>query len=82
MLEGPLLGVGQQWKSEQPVFPEDFNVWLAAQTVSEEATNGYPTFKNLIFPLEKTQQADSLAMMWKMIDLVCITLRSVSIVIF
>lgn len=73
MLDAPLVGPeGQKWVEAAKALEktEDVKAWLAAQEISEAATNNFPTFKNIIFPLEKTQKADVLSNMWRLIDAV------------
>ena len=49
--------------------PEEFENWIDAQIYSQRASNNV-TFKDLIFPLEKTRHKAVLDSMWKNINLV------------
>ena len=49
--------------------PEEYESWIDAQIYSQRASNNI-TFKDLIFPLEKTKHKAVLDSMWKNINLV------------
>jgi hypothetical protein len=72
LLEAPLLGPqGGTWKnSPRTLIPEDYEIWIDAQTDSEEAAGKYANFKDIIFPLEKTKNKVVLENMWKYVNLV------------
>ena len=60
--------------------PEEYESWIDAQIYSQRASN-IITFKDLIFPLEKTRHKAVLESMWKNINLVSFHfIRELSIV--
>jgi hypothetical protein len=50
--------------------PEDYEIWIDAQTDSEEAAGKYANFKDMVFPLEKTKEKVVLENLWKYVNLV------------
>jgi hypothetical protein len=55
--------------------PEEYENWVDAQIYSQRASNNI-TFKDLIFPLEKTRHKVVLDSMWKNINLVSLLVSS------
>jgi hypothetical protein len=79
LLEAPLFGSdGDAWKKELRHMPEEYESWIDAQIYSQRASNSI-TFKDLIFPLEKTRHKAVLDSMWKNINLVSFLIRELSI---
>lgn len=68
MLSAPLFGEGEEWKKEPRSMPEEREQWNDASILSEQASDKYTNYKDIIFPLEKTRRKDVLDNMWKQID--------------
>ncbi|KJA27891.1 hypothetical protein HYPSUDRAFT_35071 [Hypholoma sublateritium FD-334 SS-4] len=69
LLEAPLFGSGgETWKKQPRQMPEEYESWVDAQLFSEKASNLFATFKDMIFPLERTRNKSVLDRMWKQID--------------
>lgn len=52
--------------------PEEYEKWVDAQIISEEASKHTLNYKSIIFPLEKTKQKIVLENMWKCVNLVSV----------
>lgn len=71
MLETVMLSPeGDKWKEEQHQKPENYEKWLDAQWLSLKACENVANFKDLIFPLERTETPLTLKNMWKTVNLV------------
>ncbi|KDR75158.1 hypothetical protein GALMADRAFT_249095 [Galerina marginata CBS 339.88] len=69
LLSAPLFGPeGEEWKKQPRQMPEEYERWVDAQIYSERATNMFASFKDIIFPLEKTRRKSELDAMWKQIN--------------
>ncbi|KAF8904426.1 hypothetical protein CPB84DRAFT_1727744 [Gymnopilus junonius] len=69
LLTAPLLGPeGEEWKKQSRQMPEDYEKWVDAQLYSEKASSLFASFKDIIFPLEKTRRQNVLDDMWKQIN--------------
>ena len=65
MLDGVLLGPhGNEWKKEPRQLPEAYEEWIDAQLFSKDASDRWPTFADLIYPLDKTSKKSTLDVMW------------------
>ena len=72
LLENPLLGPqGEKLRTLPRQMPEQYERWLDAQIYSNQASESYANFKDLINPLERTKDPTVLDNMWKFINLVC-----------
>lgn len=72
LLESPLLGPqGEKLRTLPRQMPEQYETWLDAQICSNQASELYASFKDLINPLERTKDPSVLDNMWKFINLVC-----------
>jgi hypothetical protein len=70
-LERPLLGPGAAgWKDQPREMPEEYEKWVDAQIISEEASRHIANYKDVISPLTKTRDKNVLETMWKCVDLV------------
>jgi hypothetical protein len=52
--------------------PEEYEKWVDAQVISEEASKHTANYKSVIFPLERTKQKTVLDNMWKCVNLVSV----------
>ncbi|KAF9263366.1 hypothetical protein L218DRAFT_959393 [Marasmius fiardii PR-910] len=69
LIEAPLFFPdAQSWKDEEKQMPPEYNQWVDAQLYSEAAAEKYATFKDAIYPLERTKKAEVLANMWKFVN--------------
>lgn len=65
ILEAPLLGPqGEQWRKQQRSVPEEFTLWMEAQSLSDEASKRLGNKLGIIFPLEKTMKKEIVNAMW------------------
>lgn len=65
ILEAPLLGPqGEQWRKQPRSVPEEFTLWVEAQSLSEEASKRLGNKLGIIFPLEKTMNKGIVNAMW------------------
>lgn len=65
ILEAPLLGPqGEQWRKQQRSVPEEFTLWMEAQSLSNEASKRLGNKLGIIFPLEKTMKKEIVNAMW------------------
>jgi hypothetical protein len=72
-LERPLLGPGAAtWKDQPREMPEEYEKWVDAQIISEEASKHIANYKDTISPLTKTRAKNVLETMWKCVNLVSI----------
>ncbi|KAG1731502.1 uncharacterized protein EDB91DRAFT_1058741 [Suillus paluster] len=68
-LDSPLLGSqGEKMKRTPRKMPEQYEQWLDAQIYSQQASNNYANFKDLVFPLHRTEDGTVLKDMWKHVD--------------
>jgi hypothetical protein len=71
ILEAPLSGPeGEEWKKSPRPTPEELELWIDAQLFSKRAMDATASFKDLVFPLEKTRKLDALQKLWKAINAV------------
>jgi len=64
-LEAPLLGPqGEQWRKQPRSVPEEFTLWVEAQSLSEEASKRLGNKLDIIFPLKNTMKKDIVNAMW------------------
>lgn len=69
LLDSPLLGAGGDKMKQTPrKMPEQYEQWLDAQLYSQQASNTYTNFKDLIFPLNRTEDKTVLEDMWKLVN--------------
>lgn len=69
LLDSPLLGAGGNKMKQTPrKMPEQYEQWLDAQLYSQQASNTYANFKDLIFPLSRTEDKTVLEDMWKLVN--------------
>ncbi|KAG1809301.1 uncharacterized protein BJ212DRAFT_1448757 [Suillus subaureus] len=69
LLDSPLLGPqGEKMKQTPRKMPEQYEQWLDAQIFSQQASNNYANFKDLVFPLSRTEDRAVLKDMWKHVD--------------
>ncbi|KAG7098800.1 hypothetical protein E1B28_000705 [Marasmius oreades] len=69
LIETPLLSPNAQpWKNEEKKMPLDYDQWVDAQLYSEGAAEKHASFKDAIYPLERTKKAEVLANMWKYVN--------------
>ncbi|KAG1878280.1 hypothetical protein F4604DRAFT_1923849 [Suillus subluteus] len=69
LLDSPLLGPqGEKMKQTPRKMPEQYEQWLDAQIFSQQASNNYASFKDLVFPLSRTEDRTVLKDMWKHVD--------------
>lgn len=52
--------------------PEEYEAWVDAQIFSEKASSQYASFKDMVYPLEKTKNRKYLDEMWTQIDKVSV----------
>jgi hypothetical protein len=72
LLDSPLLGPqGEKMRQTSRRMPEQYEQWLDAQIFSQQASNNYASFKDLVFPLSRTEDRSVLKDMWKHVDVVC-----------
>jgi len=72
LLDSPLLGSqGETMKQTPRKMPEQYEQWLDAQIYSQQASNYYANFKDIVFPLHRTDDRTVLENMWKHVDIVC-----------
>ena len=65
ILEAPLLGPqGEQWRKQPRSVPEEFTLWVEAQSLSEEASKSLGKMLGIIFPLKNTMNKDIVNAMW------------------
>ncbi|KAG0698134.1 hypothetical protein DFH29DRAFT_991187 [Suillus ampliporus] len=70
LLDSPLLGSqGEKMKQTPRKMPDQYEQWLDAQIYSQQASNNYANFKDLVFPLNRTEDRTVLKDMWKHVDL-------------
>ena len=50
--------------------PEEYDKWIDAQIISEEASKHIANYKDIINPLTKTRNKNVLETMWKCVNLV------------
>lgn len=68
-LDSPLLGAGGEKMKQTPrKMPERYEQWLDAQIYSQQASNNYAIFKDLVFPLDRTEDKTVLEDMWKLVN--------------
>jgi hypothetical protein len=71
LLDSPLLGAqGEKMKQTPRKMPQQYEQWLDAQIFSQQASNNYANFKDLVFPLSRTEDRTVLKDMWKHVDVV------------
>ena len=64
-MEAPLLGPqGEQWRKQSRSVPEEFTLWVEAQSLSDEASKRLGNKLGIIFPLENTMKKDIVNAMW------------------
>ncbi|OAX37405.1 hypothetical protein K503DRAFT_850462 [Rhizopogon vinicolor AM-OR11-026] len=69
LLDSPLLGAGGERMKQTPrKMPEQYEQWLDAQLYSQQASSTYASFKDLIFPLNRTEEKTVLEDMWKLVN--------------
>ena len=69
LLSAPLFGAeGDVWKKQTREMPDEFEEWIDAQIYSRKATDLFASFKDVIFPLEKTRKQPVLNTMWTHIN--------------
>ncbi|KAH9935650.1 uncharacterized protein B0H18DRAFT_419553 [Fomitopsis serialis] len=69
LIESPLLGPeGEQWKKEPRQMPEEYEHWVDAQIFSEQASQYYANFRDVIYPLTKTRQKANLDKLWSVVN--------------
>ncbi|KAG2153717.1 uncharacterized protein EDB93DRAFT_1081918 [Suillus bovinus] len=69
LLDSPLLGPqGEKMKQTPRKMPEQYEQWLDAQIFSQQASNNYANFKDLVFPLSRTEDRTVLKDMWKHVN--------------
>jgi hypothetical protein len=69
LLDSPLLGPqGEKMRQTSRKMPEQYEQWLDAQIFSQQASNNYASFKDLVFPLSRTEDRSVLKDMWKHVD--------------
>lgn len=71
IVEAPLLGAGGE-ALKQPLrdMPDEYETWIDAQLFSGKASQQYANYKDVIFPLERTQTKQTLETMWRYVNLV------------
>ena len=62
--------IKKQWYANRPPKPEEFEAWSDAQLFSVLASQEYPKFKDMIYPIEEVQNKIVLKDMWRFINLV------------
>lgn len=73
-VESPLLGSdGELWKKEPRQMPEEYENWVDAQIFSDEASQHYTDFQDIIDKPEKTHQKATLDQLWSIVNKVCRT---------
>jgi hypothetical protein len=74
MLERPLSGPNKNsdWRDFPRASPEydKYEKFLEVQALSEQASNKFVNFKDIIRPIERTQKKPVLEAMWNRINLV------------
>jgi len=71
LLETPLLNEeGRQWKNEDRKPPAEYESWINAEVCSAVAADQHNSFKENVFPLQRTKNASELDSMWKHINAV------------
>ena len=69
LLEGPLLAANAATlKNEPREMPDEYEKWVDAQIISEEASKHIDTFQGLVNPLTKTRTKSGLDSVWKSIN--------------
>lgn len=69
LLDSPLLGAGgEKMKQTARKMPEQYEKWLDAQIYSQQASNTYANFKDLVSPLHRTADKAVLEDMWKLVN--------------
>lgn len=80
LLDSPLLGPqGKKMKQTPRKMPEQYEQWLDAQIFSQQASNNYASFKDLVFPLSRTEDRTVLRDMWKHVDVNYTSVSNMSI---
>ena len=71
IVEAPLLGTeGEALKRLPHDMPDEYETWVDAQLFSAKASQKYTNYKDVIFPLERTQTKQNLDTMWRYVNLV------------
>ena len=71
IVEAPLLGAeGETLKRLPHDMPDDYETWVDAQLFSAKASQQCANYKDVIFPLERTQTKQTLDTMWRYLNLV------------
>ena len=71
IVEAPLLGAeGEALKRWPHAMPDEYETWVDAQPFSAKASQQYANYKDVIFPLERTQNKQTLDTMWRYVNLV------------
>lgn len=71
IVEAPLLGAeGEALKRLPHAMPDEYETWVDAQLFSAKASQQYANYKDIIFPLERTQTKQTLDTMWRYVNLV------------
>jgi len=71
IVEAPLLGAeGEALKRLPHTMPDEYETWVDAQLFSAKASQQYANYKDIIFPLERTQTKQTLDTMWRYVNLV------------
>ena len=75
MLGRPLMGPeGDAWKQAPRQMPESFEAWVDAQIHSQEASNKFANYKDIVHPLEMSKKKHVLDNMWKYVNLVSLSI--------
>ena len=68
-MEAPFLSPqGEQWRKQPRSVPEEFTLWVEAQSLSDEASKRLGNKLGIIFPLEKTMKKEIVNAMWVRIN--------------
>ena len=71
ILEAPLLGAeGEALKKLPHGMPDEYETWVDAQLFSAKASQQHANYKDVIFPLERTKNKQTLDTMWRYVNLV------------
>ena len=67
----PLLGAEGETLKKLPLgMPDEYETWVDAQFFSIKASQQYANYENVIFPLKRAKNKQTLDTMWRYVNLV------------
>uniref|UniRef100_A0A8H8CPI7 Uncharacterized protein n=1 Tax=Psilocybe cubensis TaxID=181762 RepID=A0A8H8CPI7_PSICU len=69
ILSAPLFGPeGEAWLKSPRQMPDEYEAWIDAQIYSSRASELFSSFKDTIYPLERTRRPEVIDKLWNQID--------------